>query len=278
YSCINCIRTLPFVTRWYDTYKDQGFVVVGVHTPEFEFEKKAENVADAIDRYAIHYPVVQDNDYGTWRVYHNRYWPAHYLIDAEGNIREKHFGEGEYDETEAAIRSLLAEMGASAETGSISLADVPDETPRVSLTPETYLGLARLKRFDSPESPVAGVSTYTSPKTLWLNHFSYSGLWMLDNENATAFSEASLLIRFHAGKAFLVLSPPISGLGNVRVLLNGKLIGREYAGADVRDGIVPVDSSRLYELVDLHGETGDYMLQLDFETPGTSAYAFTFGE
>lgn len=277
YSCINCIRTLPFVTRWYDTYKDQGFVVIGVHTPEFEFEKKTENVADAIDRYAIHYPVVQDNDYGTWRAYRNRYWPAHYLIDAEGNIREKHFGEGKYDETEAAIRSLLAEMGASAEVGATSLADVPDETPSIRLTPETYVGLARLDRFDSQESPSPGTSTYTLPKTLPLNHFAYAGSWMIDDENGTAQEDASLSIRFHAGKVFLVLSPPAGGIGIVRVFLDGNPVGI-YAGSDVRDGMVRVDSSRLYELVNLRDGAGDHVLRLDFETPGTSAYAFTFGE
>ena len=141
YTCINCIRTLPHVTAWYEKYKDQGFVVIGVHTPEFEFEKETANVEDALKTYKINYPVAQDNNYATWRAYSNRYWPAEYLIDAEGRVRRTHFGEGEYDETEKAIQALLKEAGTSPET--LTLEEIPDQTPKSAITPETYLGSAR---------------------------------------------------------------------------------------------------------------------------------------
>ncbi len=273
YSCINCIRTLPHVTGWYEKYRDQGFVVIGVHTPEFAFEKKTANVAEAIERHGIRYPVAQDNDYATWQAYSNRYWPAHYLVDATGNIREYHFGEGNYVETEAAIRALLEEAGQSVDA-ELSAASEASRSlgPR---TPETYLGSDRADRLASPES-VTGVEQTFSDGTLLPDHFSLAGRWRIDSERAVAMGDARLTLRFRGEKVHLVLSPPASGGGLVKVRLDGNSIADSLAGRDVSAGALRVSESRLYDLVDLRGEPGEHVLQLEFETPETAAYAFTF--
>ncbi len=274
YSCINCIRTLPYVTGWYKKYKDDGLVVVGVHTPEFAFEHKTKNVADAMRRYGIEYPVAQDNDYGTWQAYSNRYWPAHYLIDAEGRVRYTHFGEGKYDETEKNIQKLLEEAGMMAEKQEV-LSITGEGTTR-GQTPETYLGLARMDRFASPERAEPLSRTYSIPETIRLHSFAYGGEWNLDAERAMTGTGSSLALRFRGNKVFLVLAPPPGSIGTVRVLLDGATVTGD-AGADVVDGTVTVDSDRLYELIDLHGRDGEHTLRLEFDTPGTAAYAFTFG-
>lgn len=273
YTCINCIRTLPYVTSWYDKYKDQGFVVVGVHTPEFEFEKKTNNVLSAIDQYNIHYPVAQDNDYHTWNAYNNRYWPAEYLIDRNGVIRRTHFGEGEYDQTEMAIKDLLKEAGETVDTSTVN---VQDQTPSGPQTPETYLGLKRLERFGSDQQPVQGVSNYTITTDLPQNYVGFEGTWDLSDEYAKSLVGSSLQLHFVAGKVFLVITPKTSR-DIVRVYLDGAPIADTSAGADVRSGVVTVTESRLYELVNLKGKTEDHVLKLQFETPGTEGFAFTFG-
>lgn len=153
YTCINCIRTLPHVTAWYDKYHNKGFTVIGVHTPEFEFEKNTGNVQDAIKRYNIHYPVAQDNNYSTWNNYNNQYWPAEYLIDANGNIRHTHFGEGEYNQTEQYIQDLLDEAG---KTVTASVTQLPDQTPQGLISPETYVGTGRrTENLFCPESNIS---------------------------------------------------------------------------------------------------------------------------
>ncbi len=276
YSCINCIRTLPYVTSWYEKYKGQGFVVVGVHTPEFEFEKKTTNVADALKQYAINYPVAQDNDFGTWRAYNNRYWPAHYLIDTEGNIREYHFGEGNYAETEQAIQKLLKESGQSSVT---SVPITPDAGDMLGdqRTPETYLGSARMERFASPEKVTGSEQSFSAPQDLPLNAFAYSGSWIVGKERATAIRSASLSLHFIGGKVFLVMAPGGDQTPKrVNVFLDGERVGGDASGTDVTDGSVVVNGDRLYELIDLGGNPGDHMLRLEFETPGTEVYAFTF--
>lgn len=274
YSCINCIRTLPYVTGWYEKYKDDGFVVIGVHTPEFLFEHKTENVLDAMKRYGIDYPVAQDNDYGTWRAYGNRYWPAHYLVDAQGRVRYTHFGEGKYEETEMNIQKLLGEAGMLAdERKPIS---IEEEGTTRGQTPETYLGLDRMDRFASPERAMAGEHTYTIPATLQKHSFAYGGDWSLDGERATSGEKATLELRFVGNKAYLVMAPPNGGTGTVKVLLDGAPVGVN-GGTDVKDDTATVDSDRLYELIDLRGSNGEHTLRLEFDTPGTAAYAFTFG-
>ncbi|MFA9262552.1 MAG: cytochrome c biogenesis protein DipZ [Undibacterium sp.] len=280
YSCINCIRTLPSVTRWYDTYKDEGFVVIGVHTPEFEFEKKTSNVADAIERYKIHYPVAQDNAFGTWQAYENRYWPAHYLIDAEGRVREVHFGEGNYQETEEAIRSLLKESGQTLEESPITVMN-DTEGRQSGLTPETYLGSDRMERFLSPEKVGREEARYSLPSRLTSNNFAFDGLWRIEPERAVAGAASALELQFKAGKVFLVMAPAEVGkVARAKVYIDGQVAGSGTAGADVdATGMLSVDSDRLYELVHFSDSSASsgHRLRIEFETPGMSAYAFTFG-
>jgi len=273
YTCINCIRTLPHVTSWYEKYKDQGFVVIGVHTPEFEFEKKSENVLAAIKQYNINYPVPQDNDYATWNAYSNQYWPAEYLVDAGGNIRRTHFGEGEYDQMEMAIQKLLKEKGANINS---SLINMPDQTPRARLSPETYLGAARMQFYYPSGSTGVGKQNFTlgSPSE---NSFSLGGDWNITEQNGVTGKNAILSYNFYADKVFLVLRPGKAKMAKVKVFLDGKPVSTSNAGKDVVDGVVSVDSDRLYNLIDLHGNIGSHILRLQFQNEGIEVFAFTFG-
>lgn len=273
YTCINCIRTLPFVTSWYEKYKDKGFVVVGIHTPEFEFEKKTENVLQAIKQYNIHYPVPQDNNYATWNAYNNQYWPAEYLIDAKGNVRKTHFGEGEYDETEMAIQALLKEAGQQVNS---SLESAPDQTPKTRLSPETYLGSSRMQFFYPNGSLGNGKKVFELSKNIPQNYFSFGGEWTIDSENAISGNNAVLEYNFIASKVFLVLRRPASGAGLVKVFMDGKLVDVFPSGADVKEGVVTVDQDRLYNLIQLKNAE-NHLLRLEFLTPGIEAFAFTFG-
>ncbi len=273
YTCINCIRTLPYVTSWYEKYKDQNFVVIGVHTPEFEFEKKTENVQMAIEQYKINYPVAQDNDFATWRAYDNHYWPAKYLIDAEGNIRYLHFGEGKYDETEENIRTLIEEAG---QTVSESRATTSPQAQNYAQTPETYLGNARIANFKSVESISSGLKTYSFPKTLNTNQVAFEGTWNVEEEFSEAKSNAKLRIQFHSNKVFLVIHPK-TGNEQVKVLLDGIQISTENSGTDVTRGIITVTEPRLYELVDFKGNPGNHLLELQFLNEDIEVFAFTFG-
>ena len=272
YTCINCIRTLPFVTGWYEKYKDQGFVVVGVHTPEFEFEKKTENVLQAIAQYKINYPVAQDNDYSTWNAYNNRYWPAKYLIDSKGFIRKVHFGEGEYEEMEKAIQDLLKETGNLVSSDTVS---VPDQTPKARYSPETYLGSSRMQYLYPGDSKGAGNHIFTLSKNIPTNTFSFGGEWMVDSEYSKAGKNAVLEYNFFASKVFLVMKPSSLEAGEVKVYLDGKLIDNLNSGIDVENGIVTVDKDRLYNLVQLKNAE-NHLLRLEF-SPGIEAFAFTFG-
>lgn len=274
YTCINCLRTLPHVTQWYDTYKDKGFVVIGVHTPEFEFEKKTENVQQAITANNIHYPVAQDNEFGTWNAYHNRYWPAEYLIDAKGTIRRTHFGEGEYGEMEEAIKGLLIEAG---QTVTATSAPMPDETPHGTQSPETYLGSERAEYFYPNQNIQPGKRTYILTNALPQDSFSLGGEWTIDPEKATAGHDAKLNYHFSASKVFLVLRPNATKNGKIHLLLDGKPLDASTAGADVKDGLITIDQDRLYTLIDLHGKTEEHTLTIEFLDPGTEAFAFTFG-
>ncbi|HEX7042289.1 MAG TPA: cytochrome c biogenesis protein DipZ [Patescibacteria group bacterium] len=273
YTCINCIRTLPHVTSWYDKYKDQGFVVIGVHTPEFEFEHETSNVENAIKMYNIHYPVAQDNNYSTWNNYSNQYWPAEYLIDKDGNIRRTHFGEGEYDQMEMTIQALLKEAGKKVNT---TLDNMPDTTPNTNISPETYVGANRME-FYFPTGTTGVTNKNFDLGNPTVNSFSLGGNWNIQDEDAVSGSGAVLVYHFYAGKVFLVLRPPTSGSGQVKVLLDGKTVGATNAGDDATNGVVNVDTDRLYSLINLQGKVGDHVLRLEFETPGTSAFAFTFG-
>lgn len=275
YTCINCIRTLPFVASWYDKYKDQGFVVIGVHTPEFEFEKDTNNVLNAIKQYNIHYPVAQDNNYATWNNYNNQYWPAEYLVDANGNIRRTHFGEGEYDQTERAIQVLLKEAGK--QVGN-ALENIPDQTPKTSISPETYLGAKRMQFYYPSGSTGLGQQTFTLSDNLAKDSFSLGGQWDITDEAAITGNNAVLNYNFYANKVFLVLSPGSTGkTATVKVYVDGKLVDGSNAGQDVKNGVVIIDADRLFNLVDLRGNTGNHILRLEFQDAGIEAFAFTFG-
>jgi cytochrome c biogenesis protein CcdA/thiol-disulfide isomerase/thioredoxin len=275
YTCINCIRTLPHVTAWYDKYKNDGFVVIGVHTPEFQFEHDTNNVLSATKMYGIHYPVAQDNEYATWNNYNNQYWPAEYLIDANGNIRRTDFGEGQYDQMELAIQTLLKDNGQKVNA---KLSNIPDQTPAVQISPETYLGSTRMQYYFPTGSLSNGEQKLSLSNDVSQNNFSYGGTWTITNDYAVSGNNASLNYNFVAGKVFIILRPPGgSGSSTVKVYLDGKIIDQSVAGMDVKNGVIRVDSDRLYNVVDLHGKTENHILRLDFQTPGVQAYTFTFG-
>lgn len=274
YTCINCIRTLPFTTSWYNKYKNDGFVVIGVHTPEFQFEHDRKNVEQAIKTYKIDYPVAQDNDYATWQNYNNEYWPAEYLIDANGNIRRTHFGEGEYDQTEKAIQTLLQEAGKKIST---SLIPMNDQTPTGQLSPETYLGSGRMQYYYPSGSVPNGTQMFTLSENIPQNSFSYGGEWTIEQEFATAGNNATLNYNFIASKVFIILRPGNTNSGTVKVYVDGKILNQNISGTDVKNGIITVDSDKLYNIIDLRGKTENHTLKLEFQTPSTQVFTFTFG-
>jgi cytochrome c biogenesis protein CcdA/thiol-disulfide isomerase/thioredoxin len=257
YTCINCLRTLPYLRAWDERYRDRGLTIVGVHTPEFEFEKDTGNVRDAIARSRLRYPVAQDNDYGTWNAWSNQYWPAKYLVDAKGEVRYVHFGEGAYAVTEEAIRDLLEEAGVRAPGVRIDkqLGEVPGDA-----TPETYLGAARAQGWLTP--PRSGVHEYPGARTLPPDRFALKGRWRVDDESAEAVARATLTARVHGKSIYLVLGSHEPG--RVEVVVDGR-----------HERTVTVDGQRLYELMRRPGP-GEHELTLKFE-PGVAGYAFTFG-
>jgi cytochrome c biogenesis protein CcdA/thiol-disulfide isomerase/thioredoxin len=257
YSCINCLRTLPYVERWAETYKQAGLVVVGVHTPEFAFEHVPSNVERAVRSLDVTYPVALDNDYDTWSAWGNQYWPAKYFVDRQGQVRYAHFGEGDYGQSEDVIRTLLAERSLPKPvSGSIQ-----DRTPTDLLTPETYLGSARIDRYVGSKIAVGTEAVYTIPKVVPQNDFAYGGRWTVEKERIVADETARLRLAFHARNVYLVLG----GKGEVGVTLDGD-----------HTKTVQVTEDRLYTLVELPGHAADHVLDLAF-SPGVEAYAFTFG-
>lgn len=279
YSCINCIRTLPYLNAWYAKYHSKGFDVVGVHTPEFPFEHSASNVAEAIRQNGIHYPVVQDNDYGTWDAYENEYWPAEYLIDAQGRVRLEDFGEGEYETKQRAIRSLLVEAGASGLGGA---ADVHALKPsEQEVTPESYLAAERAERFTNG-AIAPGLHDYgpLPAKAPPLSGLRYGGTWQIAAWSASAVRDSRLQLRFRARRVYLVMGSPThpgspNGTRDVRVLLDGRPITASVAGTDVHGAMVAVGFDRLYRLVNLPSVQ---TRTLTVEVPrGVSVYSFTFG-
>ena len=270
YTCINCIRTLPYLEAWDRRYRKDGLTIVGVHSPEFPFEREAANVEAAIATEGIRYPVVQDNELRTWSAYGNQYWPAEYFIDARGNVRYVHFGEGEYEEKEQVIRELLAEAGDRVGAGMSGARGI--EPSAGVTTPETYLGVSRAERFTNPElSP--GLHDFSAPARVPSNEFAFRGLWREGFHSATA-AGGSLELSFGARRVYLVLGTADGKPRRVKVLLDGKPIG-SAAGADVHGGVVRVRSQRLYDLVDLP-RVGHHVLRLEPEA-GVQGYAFTFG-
>jgi thiol-disulfide isomerase/thioredoxin len=255
YSCINCIRTLPYVTGWYEKYKNDGLVIVGVHTPEFEFEKVTSNVETAIQRHNITYPVAQDNSFATWSAYKNRYWPAKYLVDKLGNVVYTHFGEGEYDTTENAIRYLLGLDGA---------ANTQNPKHGNVRTPEIYFGTDRIDNLTKTQSPSKEPTNYALPKELKLNEFALEGEWQFDGEKATLTkAPGKIKLKFYAGKVHMVAQSLKKALMEVKV-----------------DGVVvqtmEIGPSQLYTLFDSDQYT-EHELELYIDNDSFEAFTFTFG-
>jgi len=281
YSCINCQRTLPYLNAWYEKYKDQGLEIVGIHTPEFEFEKKYENVRQAIEKYGIKYPVVQDNDYSTWQAYGNRYWPRKYLIDIDGFIVYDHIGEGGYEETEKKIQELLQErktaFNESFEVGSdvVNPEDAESVIAGQARTPEIYFGFTRNELLGNGLRGKAGEQNFSAPKTLIKNQFYLQGPWDIREEYAeNKTGSAEIILSYKAQKVFMVASSE-SGV-RVRILLDGKEIGDD-SGRDVgADGTLVINEEGLYRLVE-SGEYGSHELTIIIEAPGLEAFTFTFG-
>lgn len=269
YSCINCLRTLPYINSWYQKYHDKGLVIVGVHAPEFEFEKNKDNVIQAITRYNIKYPVAMDNNLDTWTNYNNKYWPAHYLIDKNGSVVYTSFGEGEYDVTENNIRILLGLDRTIIDT------NTPNYNPEQ--TPETYLGYQRATSFASPETIIPDtVQVYTLPGIITTNNWALSGSWLMEGQRiVTNSSNTKLQLNFTAQYVYLVLGNSSNKPIKLNIKLNGQPIGNN-AGKDAPNGIVTVDKHRLYELIH-QPKTANGLLEIDGEESGLEAYAFTFG-
>lgn len=271
YSCINCLRTLPWLTNWYQKYRDKGLVIIGVHSPEFEFEKNKPNVEAAIKAHRITYPVAMDNNLDTWTQFKNSYWPAHYLINQKGQVVYTHFGEGDYAITENNIRALLGlnpHMNMPAETAPISL----------NQTPETYLGYDRSERFASTVAQEKdNVTEYEFPENLALNDWALQGPWLVENQRIIAKSaNAKLKIHFMAGKVFLVMGTQSGKPVKASLLLNGKPLG-DLAGKDTVNGVVTVNRHDLFELVRQTSVQAG-VLEIIANEPGLEAYAFTFGK
>lgn len=271
YSCINCLRTLPYLKDWYAKYHDKGFEIIGVHSPEFDFEKNLNNVKQAVVRLGIKYPVALDNQFVTWQNYNNQYWPAHYLIDKQGNVVYQHFGEGQYAETENNIRFLLG-MNSTTETSQFG-----EEKGSFWQTPETYLGYLRMRNYAGQPTIIPNQSTkYTFPASLPEHNWALQGNWKVNKENIVATeANAALEIHFKARKVFVVMANPTGFPVSVKVTLNGKVVMNEK-GKDVTNGEVVVKDNRLYEVVVLP-EVSDGILQLTVSAPGLEIYTFTFG-
>jgi cytochrome c biogenesis protein CcdA/thiol-disulfide isomerase/thioredoxin len=284
YSCINCLRTLPYVKAWAEKYRDQGLVVIGVHAPEFAFERDVGNVTKAMKDLGINYPVAIDNDYKIWRAFNNEYWPAHYFADAQGRIRYHHFGEGNYAESERVIQQLLREAGAAKVADGLINADAqgvqlaPDMNAVQS--PETYLGYQRAEHFVPADSLAPDkVAAYSPPSQPSLNDWGLEGKWNVGSEQATLAAPAGRIVyRFHARDLHLVLGPGADGKPvRFKVTLDGQMPGDAH-GTDVApDGTGVVTEQRLYQLVRQPGDVADRTFSIEFLDPDVSAYAFTFG-
>jgi cytochrome c biogenesis protein CcdA/thiol-disulfide isomerase/thioredoxin len=284
YSCINCLRSLPYVRAWAEKYRDKGLVVIGVHAPEFAFEKVISNVKKAVADLHVDYPVAIDNDYAIWRAFNNNYWPAHYFIDAQGRIRAHHFGEGDYDGSEKIIQQLLAEAGQKglgpegvvkvSATGAQAAADMGDVK-----SPETYLGYGRAENFASPGGQAHDMRRLYAASELSLNQWALEGAWTVKEERADLGKPGGAIkFRFHARDLHLVLGPGADGKpARFRVTIDGKPPGDDH-GADIdAQGEGVVTGERLYQLVRQQGGIGDRLFSIEFLDPSARAYAFTFG-
>jgi hypothetical protein len=284
YTCINWLRSLPYVRAWAENYKDQGLVTIGVHTPEFEFENNVENVRRAAKAMSVDYPIAIDNDYAIWRAFDNHYWPALYFVDAQGHIRHHRFGEGEYEQSEMIIQQLLAEAGIGGvdrELVSVDPRGVEAAADWGSLqSPENYVGYERTENFASPGGAVLDTRhVYAAPARLRLNHWALAGDWTMENQ-ATVLNTANgrIAYRFHARDLHLVMGPAAPGASvRFRVLIDGQPPGDAH-GIDVDDhGNGTATEQRLYQLIRQRGPVTEHTFEITFLDPGVQAYAFTFG-
>lgn len=284
YSCINCIRAVPYIRAWAEKYKDSGLVVIGVHTPEFDFEKQLANVQKAVQKFDIPYPVALDSDYKIWDAFHNQYWPASYFIDAKGKVRFEHFGEGNYDQSERWIQQLLKEANANPmppntvtvrAEGAQAAADMNDIR-----SPETYIGYARAEHFSSPGGiKYDAEHNYTEPNAPKLNEWGLAGQW-IDHEQVAILKSpgGKIVFHFHARDLHLVLGPSADGKPvRFRVTIDGKAPGENHGVDTDAEGNGVVTTFRLYQLVRQKGAVTDHIFTIEFEDPGVQAFSFTFG-
>jgi cytochrome c biogenesis protein CcdA/thiol-disulfide isomerase/thioredoxin len=285
YSCINCLRALPFVESWYQKYKDHGLVLIGVHAPEFAFEKDPANVRRAVADLKITYPVALDNDYAVWQAFNNQYWPATYFVDASGRVRAHHFGEGNYDESEQIIRKLLTEAGQKdlpppgmGQPNLVGVQAPPDEAHDQS--PETYVGYRRADNFASPGGFVQDQAhAYAVPAALKLNQWALRGSWNVDPEKALLSAAGGKIeFRFYARDLHLVLGPGSDGKPvRFRVTLDGAAPAANHGADTDSSGNGTIDHQRLYQLIRQSGDIGEHVFSIEFLDSGVQAYSFTFG-
>lgn len=278
YSCINCQRTLPYLSAWYEKYRADGLEIISIHTPEFAFEKKRENVARAAQEFGVRYPIVQDNDYATWNAYGNRYWPRKYLIDIDGYIVYDHIGEGAYDETERKIQEALAERKTRLnEEGEIAKEVVPITAEKTyARSPEIYFGAARNIAFGNGNKQAVGAQTVVVPEHIKENTLYLGGTWDVREEFArTVTVQSHIVFRYSAKKVFMVARADATV--SLRVLRDGHLVDAAIAGADVADGRVNIRDDRLYELIDDQVGPGEHTVEIIVDNPGLEAFTFTFG-
>ena len=281
YSCINCLRSIPYVVAWDERYRRDGLVVIGVHAPEFAFERDVANVRSAVTSLGIHYPVAIDNDYAVWRAFENHYWPAHYFVDHLGRVRYHHYGEGDYETSERVIRQLLTEAGHPPRSGAARVAaeGVGAESARTALrSPETYVGYVRAANFASPGGQVRDRVQDYAPAPLALNQWSLAGRWTVGRQSARLDRAGGrIAFRFHARDLHLVLGSTTGAPVRFRVTIDGRAPGA-MAGmdADAR-GMGRVTGQRLYQLIRQRGEIGERTFEIEFLDGGAEAFAFTFG-
>jgi thiol-disulfide isomerase/thioredoxin len=293
YSCVNCLRALPYIKAWDAKYRADGLVVIGVHAPEFEFEHDSANVRASLDKLGITYPVVMDNDMAIWNAFHNQYWPAHYFIDVNGRIRHHHFGEGQYAESEAVIRALLRDVPQSTTASAKQKPATKDTSAMVTGTgalaaadfkhlqsPETYLGYHRADRFAANEAQVHDQpATYSTRNDIPLNQWGLHGAWTVHREYIEpAARGAAITYHFQARDVNLVLGPATRGTTiRFHVTIDGHAPGAD-AGVDVdANGNGTVDGDRMYQLIRQRGDVKAHVFTITFDEPGVQAYAFTFG-
>jgi thiol-disulfide isomerase/thioredoxin len=283
YTCINWRRTLPYIRTWAEKYKDQGLVVIGVHSPEFEFEKDIANVRWAVNDMKIDYPIAVDSEHVIWDAFRNQYWPALYFIDAQGHVRHQQFGEGSYEQSEMTIQEMLREAGASA----VSLKPVSSTATGLEVaadwddlkSPENYVGSGRAENFASPGGTTLKPRTYELPARLRLNEWALSGDWTVKPDRAT-LNEAGgrIVYRFHARDLHLVMGPATAGTPvKFRVLLDGQPPGASHGNDIDGSGTGMVKEQRLYQLIRQPKPITDHEFRIEFLGPGVETFAFTFG-